>query len=149
MDGDGYFNWGLDSISPGIAVWAQSDGDDSDPTIGHMNEYGYCEDLSAYHPTYEYICNDSTLTNSENRTSYLGILRGATVTLQAQQTFFNGTKLLLDNGATLVIDSIIINGSYIQPYEGSKIILNDGAKIQKPFSVPLGVEIVINNGSIE
>lgn len=149
LDGDGYFNWGIDSISPGIAVWAQSDGDDSDSTIGHMNEFGYCEHLPADHPTYEYIYNDSTLTSSESRTSYLGVLNGATVTLYAQQNFANGTKLLLDNGATLVIDGISINGSFIQPYSGSKIILMNGAKILKPFTVPLGVELVIIRGSIE
>ena len=149
LDGDGYFNWGIDSISPGIAVWAQSDGDDSDSTIGHMNEFGYCEHLPADHPTYEYIYNDSTLTSSENRTSYLGVLNGATVTLHAQQNFVNGAKLLLDNGATLVIDSISLNGSFIHPYSGSKIILMNGAKILKPFTVPLGVELVINRGSIE
>lgn len=148
-DGDGYVNWGVDSISPGIAVWAQSDGDDSDPTIGHMNEFGFCEQLPPTHPTYEYISNDSTLISSESRTSYLGILNGATVTLHAQQNFANGTKLLLDNGATLIIDGITINGEYIQPYIGSKIILSNGAKILKPFIVPVGVELVINKGSIE
>lgn len=149
LDGDGYVNWGIDSISPGIAVWAQSDGDDSDPTIGHMNEYGYCEELSANHPTYEYIYNDSTLTTSENRTSFLGVLRGATVTLQAQPIFSNGTKLLLDNGATLIIDGITINLGFLQPYSGSKIVLINGAKVLKPFATPLGVELVIHKGSIE
>lgn len=82
-------------------------------------------------------------------TSYLGVLNGATVTLYAQQNFANGTKLLLDNGATLVIDGISINGSFIQPYSGSKIILMNGAKILKPFTVPLVVELVIIRGSIE
>lgn len=150
-DGDGLFNWGIGSTHPHIPVWApdESDGDDSNPTKGHMNEYGYCEDLPTNHPSYEYICNDSTLTTPENRTKYLGVLRGATVTIQAQQTFSNGTKFLLDNGATLIIDGIIMNGDYIQPYAGSKIILNNGAKILKPFVVPLGVEFVVNKGRIE
>lgn len=34
-------------------------------------------------------------------------------------------------------------------YAGSKIILNNGARISKPFEVPLGVELIINQGSIE
>lgn len=150
-DGDGLFNWGIGSTRPHIPVWApdESDGDDSDPSKGHMNEYGYCEELSTSHPSFEYISNDSILINSESRTSYLGILQGATVTLQAQQTFAGGTKLMLDNGATLIIDGITINGSSLQPYAGSKIILSNGAKILKPFTVPLGVEIIIDNGLIE
>ena len=149
LDGDGYVNWGIDSISPGIAVWAQSDGDDSDPTIGHMNEYGYCEQLPADHPTYEYIYNDSILTTFVSNSNYIGVLRGTTVTLHTQPTYANGTKILLDYDATLVIDGFTVNFDFLQPYPGSKIVLINGAKIQKPFSTPLGVKFVINNGSIE
>ena len=150
-DGDGYYYWGIGSKPSHCPAWAPdlSDGDDSDRSKGHMNEYGYCEELSLSRPMYLYIANDSTLTQPENRSNYLGILRGATVTLQAQQTFEDGTQLLLDNGATLIINGITINGSYIRPYPGSKVVLNNGAKISKPFEVPLGVELVINSGSIE
>lgn len=149
LDGDGYVNRGIDLIPPDIAVWAQSDGDDSDPTIGHMNEYGYCEQLSANHPTYEYIYNDSTLTTFVSNSNYIGVLRGAMVTLQTQPNYANGTKILLDYDATLVIDGFTVNFDFLQPYPGSKIVLINGAKIQKPFATPLGVKFVINNGSIE
>lgn len=147
LDGDGYFNWGVGS--PHIPVWAQSDGDDSDPTIGYMNEYGYCEQLPSDHPTYEYIYNDSTLTTFVSNSNYIGVLHGATVTLQTQPTFSNGTKMLLDNGATLVIDGFTVNLNFLQPYPGSKIVLNNGAKVLKPFATSLGVDFVINRGSIE
>lgn len=150
-DGDGYYNWGIGNKPPHCPAWAPdlSDGDDSDRAKGHMNEYGFYEELSLDRPIYQYISNDSTLTQPENRTSYLGILRGATVTLQSQQTFTNGTQLLLDKGSTLIINGVTISGSYIRPYAGCKIILNNGAKIQKPFEVPLGVELTINRGSVE
>lgn len=150
-DGDGFYNWGIGTKPAHCPAWAPDipDGDDSDRSKGHMNEYGYCEALSLDRPMYQYIQNDSTLTQPENRTNYLGVLRGATVTLQSQQTFANGTQLLLDNGSTLIINGVTINGSYLRPYPGSKVILNNGAKIQKPFEVPIGVEIVINYGSIE
>ena len=49
----------------------------------------------------------------------------------------------------LIINGITINGSYIRPYPGSKVVLNNGAKILKPFNVPIGVEFIINKGSIE
>lgn len=146
-DRDGYFNWGVGS--PHIPIWAQSDGDDSNPTIGHMNEYGYCEELPADHPTYEYIYNDSILTTFECSSNYIGILHGATVTLQTQPIYTNGTNILLDNGATLVIDGFTVNFNFLQPYPGSKIVMKNGAKTQKPFNVPLGVKFVIEEGSIE
>lgn len=150
-DGDGYFNWGIGLKPSHCPAWApiDSDGDDSDPMKGPMDKYGVCDELPYNHPVYEYIANDSTLTNPENRTAYLGILRGATVSFQAQQSFSNNTKLLLDNGATLILNGTFINGNDIQPYAGSKIILNNGAKIYKPFELPVGVELVINHGNIE
>lgn len=77
------------------------------------------------------------------------MLTSATFTITAQQSFSNGTKLLLDNGATMILDGTTIGGSYIQAYAGSKIVLNNGAKITKPFEVPLGVQLIINNGKIE
>ena len=147
LDGDGYFNWGVGS--PHIPVWALSDGDDSDPTIGHMNEFGYCEQLPADHPTYEYIYNDTTLTTFVSNSNYIGVLHGATVTLQTQPNFSNGTKMLLDNGATLSIDGFTVNFDFLQLYPGSKIVLMNGAKVLKPFATPLEVEFVINKGSIE
>ena len=150
-DGDGFFYWGIGSKPAHSPAWApdDSDGDDSDRTKGPMNEYGFCEELGVSHPIYEYLENDSILTTAENRTAYLCILRGATVTLQSLQSFSNGAKLLLDSRATLILDNTTINGGDLQPYVGSKIILNNGAKISKPFEVPVGVELVINKGSIE
>ena len=150
-DMDGVYVWGSGPKPIHCPAWAPDnpDGDDTDRTIGQMNEYGICDTLSINSPMYEYIRNDSTLTIAENRTKYLGILRGASVTVQAQQTFSNGTKLLLDGGATLIIDGTTINGSSIQSYAGSRIILNNNGIILKPFEVPLGVEMTINKGRIE
>jgi hypothetical protein len=150
FDGDGLFNWGIGTKPSHCPCWAdESDGDDSDPSKGHMNEFGYCENLPSNHPTYEYISNDSTLTTFECNSNYIGIIHRATVTLQTQPTFTNGTKVLLDKGATLIIDGFTVNFDFLQPYPGSKIVLINGAKVLKPFVTPLGVEFVINQGSIE
>lgn len=151
-DGDGLFNWGIGPIKPNhCPMWAQpeSDGNDSDWTKGHMNKYGFCEELPNTQPIYQYISNDSILQDAISWTKHLGLLRGSTVTFKARQTFEGGKKLLLDNGATLVLDGTIIEGECLQAYSGSKIILNNGAKILKPFTVPLGVKFVINKGTIE
>lgn len=151
IDRDGLFTWGLGNKPAHCPAWAPDypDGDDSDRTKGLMNEYGYYENLSINSPMYDYISNDSILTIAENRTNYLGIFRGASVTVQAQQSFSNGTKLLLDNGATLILDGVVINGSSIQAYAGSKIILNNNARIIKPFNLPKGAQLIINRGLIE
>ena len=151
LDGDGLYNWGIGLKPAHCPAWSsdESDGDDSDRGKGHMDEYGYCEILSVNNPVCQYICNDTTLVVPENRSSYLGIMRGVTATIQAKQTFENGKELLLDNVATLVLDGTVINGNSIHPYAGSKIVLNNGAIILKPFEIPLGVELTINRGSIE
>lgn len=150
-DGDGYFTWGSGPKPSHCPAWAPDnhDGDDSNSLLGQINEYGFCDTLSVNRPMYEYIKKDSTLTITENRSNYLGILRGACVVVQAQQTFASGRKLLLDNGATLIVDGTVINGSCIQSYSGSKIILNNNGRITKPFEVPVGVELIILKGKIE
>lgn len=151
IDGDGLFNWGIGPKPAHCPKWAkeESDGNDADWTKGHMNQYGFCEELPNTQPLYQYISCDSILSSPENRSKHLGVLGGATVTLQAQQTFSNGRKLLLDNGTTLILDGVTLDGSILQPYSGCKIIMNNGARIVRPFNLPLGVELVINNGSIE
>ncbi len=151
LDGDGLFNWGIGPKPVHCPAWSsdESDGDDSDREKGHMDEYGYCEILSANNPVYQYIYNDTTLVVPESRSCYLGVMRGVTATFQAQQTFEDGMELLLDNGAILVLDGTVISGNSIRPYTGSKIVLNNGAKIFRPFEVPLGVELIINSGAIE
>ena len=53
------------------------------------------------------------------------------------------------NGATLIIDETYIDGSFLQPDPGSMIVLNNGARILKPFEIPIGVELIINEGAIE
>ena len=150
-DGDGYFTWGHGNKPSNCPPWAysQQDGDDSDWTLGHMNEYGFCDTLSNNQPVYEYIYNDSTITTSTSVNRKLGVMRGATLTLNAHLSLSSGSKLLLDNGSTLVINGTYISGSKIQAYAGSKIILNNNARIQKPFEVPDGVELIINYGRID
>lgn len=56
-DCDGYFNWGIGSKPSHCPAWApdDDDGDDSDPTKGHMDEFGFCNELPSNHPVYEYI----------------------------------------------------------------------------------------------
>ena len=103
-------------------------------------------DCSFFH---EYIYNDSTLINFESSSNYIGVLRGATLTLQVQPSFENGTKILLDRGTTLIINGFTANLDFLHPYPGCKIILRNGAKIKKPFSTPIGVEFVIEDGTIE
>ncbi|MCY1722360.1 PKD domain-containing protein [Prolixibacteraceae bacterium Z1-6] len=44
-DGDGYYWWGLGSKPTTCTGPDQPDGNDSDPTLGPLDEYGYCVEL--------------------------------------------------------------------------------------------------------
>lgn len=151
LDGDGYFNWGIGARPLHCPIWApeESDGDDSEKTKGHMNQFGFCDELPNSLPLYQYISNDSTILAPEYRASHLGIINRATVIVKEKQTFADGLKLLLDKSTTLILDNTEIDGCSLQPYPDSKIILNNGATILKPFELPLGVELIINNGKIQ
>ncbi|WP_321375640.1 putative Ig domain-containing protein [uncultured Draconibacterium sp.] len=64
-DNDGYYWWGLgekpaDCPGPDLA-----DGDDSDPTLGPLDEYGYCTELAAtaYNIYYGHLHNHSNVSD--------------------------------------------------------------------------------------
>lgn len=47
-DGDGYYRWGLSGKPEGLEAPDLQDGDDSDPTIGPMDQYGRVSKLKNY-----------------------------------------------------------------------------------------------------
>ena len=65
-------------------------------------------------------------------------------------------QLVVDSLGRVDIGTLYVGGNEngdkvigASTHPGSKIVLNNGAQISKPFATPLGVEFVINNGSIE
>ena len=66
VDGDGYYYWGIGNKPSNLSNMIPDipDGDDSNPLLGPMNWYGFCEDLNPNTRPIEYISIDQTTTNN-------------------------------------------------------------------------------------
>ncbi|MCK3685304.1 PKD domain-containing protein [Maribellus sp. YY47] len=67
-DGDGYYWWGLGEKPEGLNIPDQADGDDSDPNLGPLDQYGYCIPLNAT-PVANFT-SDGTNVNTEESVTY-------------------------------------------------------------------------------
>ena len=133
MDGDGYYNWGIGtkpSTCPDCAP-DTPDGNDADPTIGPVNEYG--QPILPFTPL--------SITDTEVTTS---------------QTWSNDTiicgDLVIKNNATLTLTgSISMQASHrIYIKNGAKMIINGGSTSLAGITVESGGTLTLNgNGTIE
>ncbi len=153
MDGDGYFNWGIGPKPTHCPTWVpnEPDGDDSDATIGPMDEYGYCANISP----------DSTIyidVNTEYPSGFLHISNNicirnsSTLTLSCDLLMNRLAKIRIKPSSTLIVNGTIHNAN-IKPEPGSTLILNNGGRIithrSDDFVLPTGAKLQINNGTIE
>ena len=156
LDGDGYYNWGIgprpDSRLP---VWAEQeeDGDDSNPAIGRMTDYGFMEAADSI--SYLEIANDSIATSSWFQRVPIVIDAGKQLTIKGTVVCHPDAQIEMDYGSKLIID----RGKLVDPnffiYSGAMptLILRNGASIiftshRGSFSPPLGLKVQIESGNI-
>lgn len=155
-DRDGFYTWG---IGPKPTYLSDSipetpDGDDSNPLLGPMNLYGFCEDINPVTRPVEYISIDQTTINDSNLYSHYEIIDNATWTISHKQTFFNGAKVTIRNGSTLIVTNeasledveiIMEDGAKLKITDNGKVHLRDGVY----FAPPQGAIVEIEYGEIK
>lgn len=133
MDGDGYYNWGIGTKPATCPNCAPDtpDGNDADPTIGPVNEYG--QPILPFTPL--------TISDTEVTTS---------------QTWSNNRTicgdLIIKNNATLTLTGTILMQASHRIYvkSGSKLIINGGKTSLAGITVESGGTLILNgNGTIE
>lgn len=152
-DGDGYFNWGIGPKPAHCPAWApdEPDGDDSDATLGPMDEYGYCASIL---PTDTIFIDSDEQYSSGYRhvTKNICIRNNSTLTVSCDLSMNHLAEIRIKSGATLVINGCIRNAN-IKPEVGSTIILNNGGLIvtykDESFKLPVGATMQINEGVIK
>ncbi len=132
-DGDGYYFWGIGSKPATCPSCSPNtpDGDDSDPDLGPMNEYGYCEVITT--PLVENITAIQTWGVNKNVCQNVVVHFDATLTITAnielsnhKITVRNGGKLILDGGFINNGNVVVENGGEFKTLNNGKILLGGG-----------------------
>ena len=154
-DGDGYYNWGIGGKTLAYPWWAeQTDGDDSNPLLGPMDEYGHLENLNPDERDTLYINSNWNLSFRLDRWNHVVVCNGATWKIQSSVTFYNGAKLILRDNAKLIVNMDgVLKGANIISQSSGQIQVEDGGQIIRPtngeFKVEAGSSFILTEGSIQ
>jgi C1A family cysteine protease len=126
-DGDGYYFWGVGTKPAHCPVCApdEPDGDDSNPNLGPMDEYGNCEAIA---PLIENITVSQTWHSNRNLCRNITVQSGVTLTISSTTTVFSSNyTITIQNGGKLILSGGIIDDGNIIAQSGSELtILNNG-----------------------
>ena len=152
-DGDGYYFWGLGEKPAHCPSCAPDtpDGDDSNPNLTVMNEYG--QFLPMIKQTEVVIFTNTIWNTNDTLCGDVYIQNHATLTIaNASITLHPLSHILVEEGATLIVDnSMIINAEIIVQDGGSLIIRNNGIVQQgedDKVDIQLGGTLHIVSGEI-
>ena len=152
-DNDGYYFWGVGSKPDNCPICCPDtpDGDDSNPELAEMDNYGNFVTYTFPYPT----TNISSNTTWDTDTTHCGnivVTNNAILTITAQLTMNPAAKIIVQNGGTLIVDGGIIINAKVDVQNSAKIqLLNNGTLYLKQMgnlNVELGAEAEIDYGRI-
>jgi C1A family cysteine protease len=126
-DGDGYYFWGVGPKPTHCPSCApdEPDGDDSNPYLGPMDEYGYCEPIT---PLVENIMTSQTWNTNRTLCRNLVIQSGATLTVTAT-VFMQAHKVTIQNGGKIILSGGTIDNGNVIAQSGSELTITNNGKI--------------------
>lgn len=152
-DNDGYYFWGLGSKPTNCPVCCPDirDGDDSNPLLAEMDDYGnFATYVFPYSTTT--ISSDTTWSTDTTHCGNIIVTNNATMTITAQLTMNPAAKIIVQNGGTLIVDAgSIVNANVDVQASGKIQLLYSGTLYLKQFgnlNVRLGAEADIEYGRI-
>ncbi|MCE4566931.1 PKD domain-containing protein [Maribellus sp. CM-23] len=146
-DGDGYYWWGIGAKPEGLNIPDQADGNDSDPNLGPLNEYGYCIPLNAA-PVADFSSNSTGINIGESVTF---TDRSANVPSTWNWTFEGGNPA--NSNAKNPVVSYAVSGSYnvsltVSNANGSDTkTITDYITVTKPVILPVA-DFSVNTTSV-
>ncbi len=153
-DGDGYYFWGIGEKPSTCPSWVpdESDGDDSNPHVGPMDEYGFTSNVNPENNSITYI---STSTNTSSPASYSNnvvVQNNATWTISHELHFHYGAWIRVKSGATLKIDGGALISANVILESGSNLIIENNGLLVSPstakFHAGVGVNVNVVYGQI-
>lgn len=147
LDGDGYYNWGVGPkpVSCPACVPNEEDGDDSNPSLGPMDTYGFCQTLTAPISYPDVTISTNTTWNTKNiLCGNLVITNGATLTISDKLIMPVNSTITVSYNSKLVVDGGAITYANIVAVSGSEVTLQNNAVLQ----LYKNDELNINTGAI-
>jgi hypothetical protein len=137
-DGDGYYFWGIGPKPAQCPSCApnEPDGDDSNPYLGPMDEYGNCEPIT---PLSENITTSQTWSTNTTVCKNLVVQSGATLTITAT-VFMQAHKVTIQNGGKIVLSGGTIDNGAVAAQSGSELTINNNGKILLGSSENLDIQ---------
>ena len=153
-DGDGYYFWG---IGPKPATCPactpeEPDGDDSNPNLGPMDEYGNCAVITSP-PLVDNITTSRTWSADKTLCRDVFIQSGATLTIASTATVFSSNYTInILNGGKLILSGGTIDGGTVVAQNGGKLTISDNGKIllesYNNFKIQLGAVFKLIYGKV-
>lgn len=153
-DGDGFYYWGIGSRPSSCPSWVpiEPDGNDADPNVGPMDDYGYTINVN---PNDSIVIHIDTDTSTSSETSYVNnhiVENGATWTICHNSTFHYGAWIRVKQGSTLVIDGCTLSFANLILEAGSTLIIKNEGLLVSPtsakFIASVGAVVNIISGTI-
>ena len=104
-DGDGYYNWGIGPRPSDLPTWAEAeaDSDDSDPSVGPMDEYGF-PIPNLYNPSDTiYIVNNTEIQHCAYFHKPVVVCNGAVLTVSNKINGAEGATIYVEGNSRIVI----------------------------------------------
>ena len=146
-DGDGYYYWGFGPKPSGCPSY-DSDGDDSDPNYGAMDDYGNMTALTSD----LYLSGNYVYSRDLNMHRNIIVTNGSVLRIKGDMTLFDDKQITVNSGGTLVVDGGSINDAIINLSNNSTLnILNNGIinmHQNQAFAAPDGAIVNISEGQV-
>lgn len=155
-DMDGYYTWGSGNKPVNLPVWIpnEQDGDDSNPTVGSIDEYGNCDTL-AVSPVTTWIIDSNEEYNTTDNYTYPNIVitQNGTLTIRNSSMLMKRNSIIrVQNGGKLIINGGRISDANIIVENGGNLIIDNGGLVKLQHNgqlqTQIGAVLLINNGEI-
>lgn len=155
IDGDGYYFWGIGPKPSSCPDWIpdEEDGNDSDYTKGPLDIYGHLQTINPDEADTIYIDANTTYSSQKYSHQHILIRSNASLTVTNTLNCYQGVSITIENGASLIVSSGIINNVILKFLPGSNMTITNNGHIRHndavSFEIPLGVTLQQNSGTIE
>lgn len=156
-DMDGYYTWGSGTKPTNLPIWVpdEQDGDDSNPIIGAIDEYGKCDTLTI-NPAITWNINTNVNYSVSDDFTYPNIvllqdgilnINCSTMTMKRNAVIrvLAGGKLIVHGGQILEADIVVENGGTLIIDDGGLVRLRHNGQ----YRAQTGAKVIVNSGKIE